>query len=85
LANNSILSKTVKDKGSYDFSMSGGYYKREYEYSLGSNLNAKDSILLKANKDITLISSNLNSNKDTILNSGNNINVLSSLESDYSE
>ncbi|MCZ6187216.1 hypothetical protein O6B97_09000, partial [Campylobacter ureolyticus] len=41
LANNSILSKTVKDKGSYDFSMSGGYYKREYEYSLGSNLNAK--------------------------------------------
>ncbi|MCZ6162552.1 hemagglutinin repeat-containing protein, partial [Campylobacter ureolyticus] len=85
LANNSILSKTVKDKGSYDFSMSGGYYKRDYEYSLGSNLNAKENILLKANKDITLISSNLNSNKDTILNSGNNINVLSSLESDYSE
>ncbi|SUX25659.1 hemagglutinin repeat-containing protein [Campylobacter ureolyticus] len=85
LANNNILSKTVKDKGSYDFSMSGGYYKRDYEYSLGSNLNAKENILLKANKDITLISSNLNSNKDTILNSGNNINVLSSLESDYSE
>ena len=85
LANNSILSDTVKDKGSYDFSMSGGYYKRDYEYSLGSNLNAKDSILLKANKDITLISSNLNSNKDIVINAGDNINILSSTNNDYSE
>ena len=85
LANNSILSDAVKDKGSYDFSMNGGYYKRDYEYSLGSNLNAKDNILLKANKDITLISSNLNSNKDMVINSRDNINILSSINSDYSE
>ena len=84
-ANNSILSETVKDKGSYDFSMSGGYYKRDYEYSLGSNLNAKENILLKANKDITLISSNLNSNKDIEINAGDNINILSSTNSDYNE
>ena len=85
LANNSILSDAVKDKGSYDFSMSGGYYKREYEYNIGSNLFAKENILLKANKDITLISSNLNSNKDMVINSRDNINILSSINSDYSE
>ncbi|ABS51217.1 two-partner secretion domain-containing protein [Campylobacter hominis] len=84
-ANNNILSETVKDKGSYDFSMSGGYYKREYEYNIGSNLNAKENILLKANKDITLISSNLNSNKDIEINAGDNINILSSTNSDYNE
>ena len=84
-ANNNILSETVKDKGSYDFSMSGGYYKREYEYNIGSNLFAKENILLKANKDITLISSNLNSNKDIEINAGDNINILSSTNSDYNE
>ena len=85
LANNSILSDAVKDKGSYDFSMSGGYYKREYEYNIGSNLFAKENILLKANKDITLISSNLNSNKDIVINARDNINILSSINSDYNE
>ncbi|ASM36878.1 filamentous hemeagglutinin family protein [Campylobacter sputorum bv. faecalis CCUG 20703] len=85
ISNADISVNTVQNKGSYDFKTNGGYYKRDYTLHNGSNINAKDFIYLKSNNNITLDSANIYADKNLVIDAKNNINVISSLDNDYSE
>ncbi|MBF6676959.1 filamentous hemagglutinin N-terminal domain-containing protein, partial [Campylobacter sp. RM12321] len=85
LSNADISVNTVQNKGNYDFKTNGGYYKRDYIFHNGSNINAKDFIYLKSNNNITLDSANIYAGENLAIDAKNNINVISSLDNDYSE